>query len=149
MILFVIFNCSGFSHRAHLLCFITAFVIMCFTVIFHRYGGPFVIWTCTGVQGKFYANETGSSPHHLAQAVFLLTVPRRFLCYSPLCVGGFVNGVFVIMSITKTCLYSFDPFKHHFYIVKLGFTGVCIIFLIFAQNHRLWEVVRTVSPRRF
>ena len=36
--------------------------------------------------------------------------------------------------ITKTCLYIFDPIKPHFYIVKLGFTGVYIIFLIFAQN---------------
>ena len=39
-------------------------------------------------------------------------------------------------SITKTCLYNFDPLKPHFYIVKLGFTGVHIIFLIFAQTHR-------------
>ena len=36
--------------------------------------------------------------------------------------------------ITKTCLYNFDPLKPHFFIVKLGFTGVCIIFLISAQN---------------
>ena len=36
--------------------------------------------------------------------------------------------------ITKTYLYKFDPLKHHFYIVKLGFTGVYIIFLISAQN---------------
>ena len=36
--------------------------------------------------------------------------------------------------ITKTCLYNFDPLKPHFYIVKLGFTGVCIIFLVSAQN---------------
>ena len=36
--------------------------------------------------------------------------------------------------ITKTCLYSFDPLKPHFYIVKLGFTGVCIIFLILLEN---------------
>ena len=36
--------------------------------------------------------------------------------------------------ITKTCLYNFDPLKPHFHIVKLGFTGVCIIFLISAQN---------------
>ena len=36
--------------------------------------------------------------------------------------------------ITKTCLYIFDPLKPHFYIVKLGFTGVFIIFLITAQN---------------
>ena len=37
-------------------------------------------------------------------------------------------------NITKTCLYNFDPLKPHFYIVKLGFTGVYIIFLISAQN---------------
>ena len=39
--------------------------------------------------------------------------------------------------ITKTYLYNFDPLKHHFYIVKLGFTRVYIIFLISAQKHRL------------
>ena len=42
------------------------------------------------------------------------------------------------LTITKTCLYNFDPLKSHFYIVKLGFTGVYIIFLISAQKHRLW-----------
>ena len=36
--------------------------------------------------------------------------------------------------ITKTCLYNFDTLKPHFYIVKLGFTGEYIIFLISAQN---------------
>ena len=36
--------------------------------------------------------------------------------------------------ITKTYIYNFDPLKPHFYIVKLGFTGVYIIFLISAQN---------------
>ena len=30
--------------------------------------------------------------------------------------------------------YNSDPLKPHFYIVKLGFTGVYIIFLISAQN---------------
>ena len=34
----------------------------------------------------------------------------------------------------KTSLYNGDPLKPHFYIVKLGFTGVYIIFLIYAQN---------------
>ena len=34
----------------------------------------------------------------------------------------------------KTYLYNFDPLKPHFYIVKLGFTGVYIIFLISVQN---------------
>ena len=52
-------------------------------------------------------------------------------------------------SITKTCLYNFDPLEPHFYTVKLGFTGVYIIFLISAQKHRLWVPVRTASPRRF
>ena len=47
-------------------------------------------------------------------------------------------------TITKTCLYNFDPLKRHFYIVKLGFTGVYIFFSYFARKHRLW-VVRTAS----
>ena len=29
-----------------------------------------------------------------------------------------------ILAITKTCLCNFDPLKPHFYLVKLGFTGV-------------------------
>ena len=36
--------------------------------------------------------------------------------------------------ITKTYLYNFDPLKPHFYIVKLRFTGVYIIFHISDQN---------------
>ena len=38
--------------------------------------------------------------------------------------------------ITKTRPYNFDPLKPHFYIVKLGFTGVYII-SHFAKTHRL------------
>ena len=37
-------------------------------------------------------------------------------------------------TITKTYLYNLDPLKPHFYIIKLGFTGVYIIFLISAQD---------------
>ena len=51
--------------------------------------------------------------------------------------------------ITKTRLYNFDPFKPHFYIVKLGCSGVYIIFLILLKKHRLWVLVRTASPRPF
>ena len=40
--------------------------------------------------------------------------------------------------IMKTCLYNVDPRKPHFYMVKLGFTGVYIIFLISAQNIDCW-----------
>ena len=50
-------------------------------------------------------------------------------------------------NITKTCLYNFDPIKPHFYKVKLGFTGVYIIFLISAQNRKLWVLVRTAFAK--
>ena len=48
----------------------------------------------------------------------------------------------IVALITKTYLYNFDPLKPHFYILKLGFTGVYIIFLIPAQKHILWVLVR-------
>ena len=51
--------------------------------------------------------------------------------------------VFVCV-ITKTCLYNFDPLKSHFYIVKLGFTGVYIIFLISAQKNRFLVLAEAV-----
>ena len=55
-----------------------------------------------------------------------------------------INIVAVLkwQTITKTYLYSVDPLKLHFYIVKH-------YFLISAQKHRLWGRVRTASPRRF
>ena len=39
------------------------------------------------------------------------------------------HGLYYLPLITKTRLYNFDSLKPHFYIVKLGFTGVYIIFL--------------------
>ena len=36
--------------------------------------------------------------------------------------------------VTKTCLYNADPLKFHFYVVRLGFTGVYIIFLFLRKN---------------
>ena len=39
-----------------------------------------------------------------------------------------------LQPITETCLYNFDPFKPHFYIVKLGFTGCALLFLFLLQN---------------
>ena len=36
-----------------------------------------------------------------------------------------------------TCPCNVDPLTPHFYIVKLGFTGVYNFFLIFALKHRL------------
>ena len=60
-----------------------------------------------------------------------------------------ISGCQCPRCITKTCLYSFDPLKLHFYILKLGFPGVNISFLFSVQKHRLWILVRTASPRRF
>ena len=44
------------------------------------------------------------------------------------------NLTCILQCITKTRLYNFDPLKPHFYIVKLGFTGVYIFFSYFAKN---------------
>ena len=38
------------------------------------------------------------------------------------------------IDIPKTCLYNFGPLKPQFYIVKLGFIEVYIIFLILLKN---------------
>ena len=53
------------------------------------------------------------------------------------------------LHIPKTRLCNFDPLKPHFCIVKLGFTGVYTIFLISAEKHRLWVLVKTTSLRQF
>ena len=60
-------------------------------------------------------------------------------------IGEFLLLINFYRLITITCLYNFDPLKPHFYIVKRGFTGVYIIFLIFAQKHRLWILIRIVK----
>ena len=49
----------------------------------------------------------------------------------------------------KTSPCSEYPLEPHFYVVKLGYAGVYLFFLIFAPKHRLWVLVRTASPRRF
>ena len=42
-----------------------------------------------------------------------------------------------------------NPLNPTFYVVKLGFTGAYISFLISPQKHKLWVLVRTASTRRF
>ena len=73
-------------------------------------------------------------------------VPNLELCILVLKVE---QDNFFCLFITKTCLYNFDPLKPHLYIIKLGFTGVYIILIISAQQHRLWVLVRTASQRWF
>ena len=50
-------------------------------------------------------------------------------------------------TITKTYRYNFDPIQPHFYIVKLGFTGVYIT-LISAQKHSIDCRYSLEPPRR-
>ena len=47
--------------------------------------------------------------------------------------------------LTSPCIVY--PLTPHFYIVKLGLTGVYNFFLIFVLKHRLWVLVRTASLR--
>ena len=77
---------------------------------------------------------------------FPLTVPRRLLCCSSSMLMRRWFHMWDLFCITKTRLYYFDPLKAHSYIVKLRFT---LFFLISAQKHRLWVLVRTASSRRF
>ena len=44
----------------------------------------------------------------------------------------------------QTCPCDVDPLTPHFYIVKLGFTGV-FIFSSFCSKKRLWVLVRTAT----
>ena len=46
-------------------------------------------------------------------------------------------------------LTQFDPLKPHFFIVKLGFTGVYLIFLISAQKHRYMKNIRMFHLKCF
>ena len=58
----------------------------------------------------------------------------------------------ILFGVNSTLMSPFTSRKHTyiiltpFYIAKLGFTGVFIIFLISAQKHRLWYSLE--PPRR-
>ena len=79
-----------------------------------------------------------------SKQAFIRTVPFSIAVYST-CHG---SRQIEDAPITKTYLYNFDPLKPPFYIVKLGFTGVYIIFLFLLKNI-LWVLVRTASASRF
>ena len=76
----------------------------------------------------YSGNEGPAQPAHLQSLISAFVVCLLY-CY-----------------ITKTRLYNVDPLQAHFYIAKLGFTGVYINFLISAQKHRLWYSLE--PPRR-
>ena len=39
-----------------------------------------------------------------------------------------------VVTITKTCIYNFDPLKPNLYVVKLGFTEVYILLILLLKN---------------
>ena len=80
-----------------------------------------------------YLNET------LWQCVWVIDVSRSKKCFLLLSFWVTSPWFFLFFStlflcITKTCLCNVDPLKPHFHIVKLGFTGVYIIFLFLLKN---------------
>ena len=61
----------------------------------------------------------------------------------------FNNHVLIVAPVTFAPAGAMTPSAEFLYIVKLEFTGVYIIFLISAQKHRLWVLIRTASlPHR-
>ena len=70
--------------------------------------------------------------------------PDIFFWFLSPCLIQNKDKILVLFFITKTWLCNFDPLKPHFYIVKLGFTGVYIIFLILLKIHRLWVLPEAV-----
>ena len=52
---------------------------------------------------------------------------------------------FFLVFIRKTCPCNGYTLEPHFYIVKLGYAGVYLFFLVFVPKHRLWELVRNAS----
>ena len=60
--------------------------------------------------------------------IFFLFIYLFFVCFCE------SSDPPISLTITKTRLYNFEPLKPHFYKVKLGFTGVYIIFLILLKS---------------
>ena len=54
-----------------------------------------------------------------------------------------------LQGITRIYLYNVDPLKPHFYIVKLGLTGIYIIFLISAFEQKYEKKKKNISESLF
>ena len=65
---------------------------------------------------------------------FLLVVENTIFAHATTKIQVSLRVRAVLLFITETDLYNFDPLKPHFYIVKLGFIVVYIIFLISARR---------------
>ena len=79
-------------------------------------------------------NENSSRKHAYPVSILFKSIAGR---YRPVRVAdGPITARYRFIK-NASWVYNF-PLKPHFYIVKLGFTGVYIIFLISAQRHRYW-----------
>ena len=106
---------SGIKLQSHLLNVVVRFFSQFCKSIMSRYGYL-----------EVFQRVPWASRSRESIVVVSVDVSRRLLCC--------FSVVFVYRFITKTRLYSFDSLKPYFYIVKLAFTGVYIIFLISDKN---------------
>ena len=103
---------------------------------------------------KYYSEENCTFKGYGSCTCMSSNIQRIILKNSFLSKSCIFNNVGTIkdthISRTETsCLHvRVHPLTPHFYIVKLGLSGVFIIFY-FALKHRLWVLVRTASLRRF
>ena len=73
-----------------------------------------------------YFSLTLSTLHNSRQGIFFFFLIKKN--------GNTQHAAYKFQNNMKACLNNFDPLKPHFYIVKLGFTGVYIIFLFLLKN---------------
>ena len=116
------------------------------TPVFQRYFAKLALW-----DPYFFFHEKGFGTPIFQISVRTLewfSTTDQVLSIEPKNKKMILADYFVrsFLVITKTCLCNIGPLKPHFYTVKLGFTGVCIIFPISAQKHRLWYSLE--PPRR-
>ena len=96
------------------------------------------------VNPSFTVSKWGLRGVKLHRQVFVMFVSSQcsdYMCLTMMHPSNYTLHIYVFcnsspydLNITKTCLYNFDPLKPHIYVVKLGFTGVYIIFLILPKN---------------
>ena len=101
---------------------------------------------CTNIEYELlYCVKENHQPyayHSLSLSIFSVS-PINFY------VTEFSAPIRARLPSRKYTYISLTPLNPTFIYIKLGFTGVYIIFSYFCSKHRLWVFVRTASPRRF
>ena len=81
--------------------------------------------------------------------IFTLCIGQMASDHGIHCLSPIQQILVSLIALPKHAYIILTPLNPPFYIVKLGFTGVYFIFLIFAQKHRLLVFVRTASAKQF